>query len=46
MNLDDNPLAGITPKSDNKRIDTIDGNVTDIKNQLETMTLGSKGDER
>jgi hypothetical protein len=42
MALDDNPLAGLAPKSDNKRIDTIDGTVTDLKNQLETMTLGSK----
>lgn len=42
MNLDDNPLAGLAPKSDNKRIDTIDGTVTDIKNQLETMSLGNK----
>jgi archaellum component FlaC len=42
MSLEDNPLAGLAPKSDNKRIDTIDGTVTDIKNQLETMTLGNK----
>lgn len=42
MALDDNPLAGLAPKSDNKRIDAIDGTVTDLKNQLETMTLGSK----
>jgi hypothetical protein len=42
MALDDSPLAGLAPKSDNKRIDTIDGTVTDLKNQLETMTLGSK----
>jgi hypothetical protein len=32
----------LAPKSDNKRIDTIDGTVTDIKNQIETMTLGNK----
>ena len=42
MKLDDSPLTSITPKSDNKRIDTIDGNITDIKTQLETMTLGNK----
>ncbi|HEY3419780.1 MAG TPA: flagella accessory protein C [Methanomassiliicoccales archaeon] len=42
MTLDDSPLAGLAPKSDNKRIDTIDGTVTDIKNQLETMGLGNK----
>jgi hypothetical protein len=43
MKMDVDPLAGITPKSDNKRIDTIDGTVTDIKNQLETMSLANKG---
>ena len=42
MKLDDNPLAGITPKSDSKKIDAMDGNITDLKNQLETMTMGSK----
>jgi hypothetical protein len=42
MKLDDNPLSGITPKSDSKKIDAMDGNITDLKNQLEMMTMGSK----
>jgi len=42
MNRDNDPLAGSPPKSENKMIDTIDGTVTDIKNQIETMTLGNK----
>jgi len=42
MKLDDNPLAGIAPKSDNKKMEALDGTITDMKNQLESMTMGSK----
>ena len=42
MKLDSDPLAGIAPKSDNKKMEAMDGTITDLKNQLETMTMGSK----
>lgn len=42
MKLDDNSLAGLSPKSDSKKIDAMDGTITDLKNQLETMGMGSK----
>ncbi len=42
MKLDDNPLAGLSPKSEGKKMDAIDGTITDLKTQLETMNMGSK----
>ncbi len=42
MPLDDNPLAGLAPKSESKKMDAIDGTITDLKTQLETMNMGSK----
>jgi hypothetical protein len=42
MKLDDNPLAGLSPKSDSKKVEALDGTITDLKNQIETMTMGSK----
>jgi len=42
MKLDDNPLAGLAPKSDNKKIEAMDGTITDLKGQLDTMSMGSK----